>query len=667
MREAGGDGRRAGIRARLPQLLGLALFVLALVALRHLLDEIDPARLAAELRAMPPWRIGLAILSSILGYVALAGYDWSALAYVGKRLPLATVVPGGMVAYAVSNSVGFAALSGTAIRWRLYRPLGLEARDLAVMAVFMSAAFVVAGCLIGLAALAIRPEALAHLVTLPPGQVRALSLLAIATIMVPLVWASRSGHALGVRGRTVRVPPPALLLRQLAISTADIGLAALTLWILLPAAEVGPFTFAAVYAVALLAGVLSGVPGGIGVFETVLLAGLPDTVGTERLAAALLLYRLVYHLLPLFAALLFLGWQEASRRSLGGRVSGRAAELAGTVAPLAPPILAAVLLGAGLWLNLFAVIPAPAALADGGTAMLSAAGLEAATLSMSILGVGLVILALGVRRRRRAAYWLAIAALLAGALLLTLKMHHPLHAIGFAGLALALLPFRQMFHRPSLLGALTLQPGWLALVAGFLGLVLLALFLAHRETPYAAELWWQFAADAHAPRALRAAFASALLLSAASLALLLKAPPLRPTAPSPEALARAEAIARAGDDPDAAFALMGDKALLFAPDDEAFVMYAVSGRCWIALYGPVGPPEPAAEAAFRFVDAARQAGDWPVFYEVAERDVPLMLELGLLLYKMGEEAVVELAGFGLEGPARRKLRMAHGRGVRAGL
>lgn len=96
-------------------------------------------------------------------------------------------------------------------------------------------------------------------------------------------------------------------------------------------------------------------------------------------------------------------------------------------------------------------------------------------------------------------------------------------------------------------------------------------------------------------------------------------------------------------------------------------MFGVSGRSWLAYGGPVGPRDAGADAAFAFVDAARLSGARPVFYEVGAADVPLMLDLGLALHKMGEEAVVDLTRFSLEGPDRKRLRSAHARAGRDGL
>jgi phosphatidylglycerol lysyltransferase len=75
----------------------------------------------------------------------------------------------------------------------------------------------------------------------------------------------------------------------------------------------------------------------------------------------------------------------------------------------------------------------------------------------------------------------------------------------------------------------------------------------------------------------------------------------------------------------------------------------------------------AAELGWAFVDAARRAGARPVFYQVGEGDLPLMLDLGLSLHKLGERAVVDLGTFSLDGPARKKLRASHARALRDGL
>ena len=144
-------------------------------------------------------------------------------------------------------------------------------------------------------------------------------------------------------------------------------------------------------------------------------------------------------------------------------------------------------------------------------------------------------------------------------------------------------------------------------------------------------------------------------------------PRLHPAAPDATQIALAERIVASQPDPEAAFALTGDKALMFSDDGRGFVMFGVHGRSWIALGGPVGPPDVMTELGWAFVDAARRAGGRPMFYEVGERHLPLMLDLGLSLHKLGERGVIDLQAVLARRSARKKLRSAHARAERDGL
>jgi phosphatidylglycerol lysyltransferase len=118
---------------------------------------------------------------------------------------------------------------------------------------------------------------------------------------------------------------------------------------------------------------------------------------------------------------------------------------------------------------------------------------------------------------------------------------------------------------------------------------------------------------------------------------------------------------------DATLALLGDKRLLFAPDEDAFIMYQVRGQSWIAMGDPVGSEAAREALAWRFREMADRHGGRAVFYQVDAENLPLYLDLGLTAMKLGEEGVVSLAGFSLEGSARKELRQAHRRAQREGL
>ncbi|MBN2629289.1 MAG: bifunctional lysylphosphatidylglycerol flippase/synthetase MprF [Rhodobacteraceae bacterium] len=665
---------RAQLRTALPFLLAGGLFALGLYALYHLLASVHLADVAAQFRATPRTTLLLALLTTLCGYLALTGYDWSGLRYIGKSLPLPVVLTGGLLAYAFGNTIGLTAVSGGAVRWRLYSGLGLDGYDVAAVSTFSAVSSGLAVTILGLCALVVDPQALVAVLPMGNTALRLGAVAVIVAIVGPLVWASVRQKALKLGRFRLVAPTPGILGAQVLFGLADVGFAALTLYLLLPVGDIGFVPFLAVFAAAIMAGIVSHVPGGVGVFETVVIAAMPAGTPAEKVAAGLLLYRLAYYVVPFVLALAVLAAYEAWR-ALGGRVPANAAgrmlmsvePAFRSVAPLVPIVLFATVFGAGLWMSFSALIPPVTQASDVTEALFPLAFVEGSALLSSALGASLILVSLGLLRRNQGAFWMACAAMAASVAVALLHGLDVERAATLALLLAALVPFRHEFHRATALSNATLSPGGLVLLAAVILSFGFILFFAHKSIPYANELWWQFAVDGHAPRALRAGLVASVVLGLGALTLLLRVRPYRPAPPDAESLALAAAIAGAADNPEAGFALTGDKALYFSADRRAFVMFAVSGRNWIAYGGPVGPAGSAAEAAQGFVDAARRAGARPVFYEVGAGQVPLMLDFGLSLFKMGEEAVVDLERFSLAGAARKKLRAAHARALRDGL
>jgi phosphatidylglycerol lysyltransferase len=136
----------------------------------------------------------------------------------------------------------------------------------------------------------------------------------------------------------------------------------------------------------------------------------------------------------------------------------------------------------------------------------------------------------------------------------------------------------------------------------------------------------------------------------------LRAAPPRAMAGSAADLVKIAAVVEGSKETYANLALLGDKEILFSQSGRALVMYGVQGRSWVALGDPVGPPEERSELLWTFVERVDRHDGWPVFYEVGVENLPLYIELGLGLAKIGEEARVPVAGFSLEGGSRKSLR-----------
>ncbi|MFK8330217.1 bifunctional lysylphosphatidylglycerol flippase/synthetase MprF [Pseudomonas sp. BJa5] len=660
--------------SRYRQPIGLAvtllLFSLALIACRHLLSELDIYALHDSLLSVPPAALAGALLATLAGFVVLLGYEWSASRYAGVQLPPRTLVMGGFSAFAIGNAIGLSLLSGGSVRYRLYARQGVGAAEVARMTLFASLSL---GCalppLAALATLSNLPAAAAAL-HVPPALLASIALvvLALAAVLVYGLYRRRLPEQpladcllVGIGRRTLRLPGARLTLLQLLITALDVAAAATVLYLLLP--EAPPFAaFLLVYLLALAAGVLSHVPGGVGVFEAILLAAFADQLGAAPLAAALLLYRLIYVVLPLLLACVVLLVNEA-RRYLFAQQAIKAAS------GLAAPVLAVLVFLSGVVLLFSGATPEIDGRLEHLGFLIPHRLIDASHFGASLIGVLCLLLAQGLRRRLSAAWILTTILLLVGALLSLLKGFDWEEASVLTFTACLLALFRRSFYRPSRLLELPFSPVYLAASACVLGASIWLLLFAYQDVPYSHQLWWQFTLDADAPRGLRSALGSAVLLVAVALTWLLRT--ARPVIhlPSSEELQRADHILQASDQPDGGLALTGDKALLFHPDDDAFLMYARRGRSLVALYDPIGPAHKRGEMIWQFRDLCDVHHARPVFYQVRAENLPFYMDIGLTAIKLGEEARVDLKRFDLDakGKEMKDLRYTWNRGGRDGL
>lgn len=640
--------------------------VLVAVALQQLVAELDYAAVLATLRATPNVQVLAAILATAVSFAALTIYDWSALRYQNARLPLPAVMLASFTSYAVGNTAGLGPLTGGALRLRLYSAMGLSPEQVAGVAAFTALAFALGVTAVG--ALAAIPAAgtLEAVTGLPDGIFIGLAL----AVVLPLTLATLLGGFRGVRigiGRwRFRIPPARLILLQLLASAVDIVAAGLVLWFLLPPLPGIDFSvFIALYAAALVAGVISHVPGGLGVFEAIILAALHGQAPTEQIAAALVLYRVIYHLLPLALAACLLAGAEVMRSPAGPVVAsvGRGA------ARVVPPVLAALSFVAGTILMANGVTP-------GAREQLMRLGdvvpltlIEAGHFLASVAGVLLLVVARGLLSRLDGAWWTAVCITVIAGISILFRPLVVTELVVLVLLLVALLATRREFSRRSSMLTQPLTAGWwLAIVAVLVGLAWI-FFFAYRGVEYRDDLWWQFEANAEAPRSLRAFLAMALLACGLGLWQLLR-PAARPrgrVGAQPEQLEVARKILTAQDNPQAALVLLGDKKVLLGEDGAGFVMFGQRARSWVALGDPVGPKTQWGELIWSFVDIARSHGGRAVFYQATPEALPLLLDAGLRAYKLGEEGRVRLQSFSIQGGKGKALRYALSRAERDGL
>jgi phosphatidylglycerol lysyltransferase len=171
---------------------------------------------------------------------------------------------------------------------------------------------------------------------------------------------------------------------------------------------------------------------------------------------------------------------------------------------------------------------------------------------------------------------------------------------------------------------------------------------------YQDDIWWRFALRGDAPRFLRATVGIVAVTAAYAVRRLVRPAPPPPEPPTHDDLVKAKTIGQNSNDSAAALALLGDKRLLFADNNDGFIMYGVAGRSWVAFHDPIGDRETQRELAWRFREMVDKHGGWTVFYEVSRDRLDIYLDLGLTLLKLGEEARVDLEKFDLALPGKAK-------------
>ncbi|MDZ8068428.1 MAG: lysylphosphatidylglycerol synthase domain-containing protein [Nostoc sp. DedQUE08] len=292
-------------------LFGLLLLVLSLLAIANELREYNYRDILNSLAAIPKSRVSWAIWLTALGYLVMIGYDILGFNYINRSLSWNKIAFTNFISSAFSNAIGFALLTGSAIRYRFYASWGVPAVAIAQVIAFANftfwlGMFAVAGLLF-----VINPLKIPTQLHLPFATVRPIGVIFLLLVAVYLLGSIFIKQPLIIRRHEFRFPSLKISLAQIAISSFDWILAAAVLYALLPSnISLSYLDFLGIYLLAMFAGVVSNVPGGLGVFETIILLILSSKVSAAAVLGSMLAYRGVYYFLPLLVAAGLLGIYE---------------------------------------------------------------------------------------------------------------------------------------------------------------------------------------------------------------------------------------------------------------------------------------------------------------------------------------------------------------------
>ena len=649
----------AAIRA----LLSLLLLLAALFVLRHEVDALSWPALNAAVRRIPADRIWTAGLLTLLNFAVLTCFDQLAFRHIGRRPRLAPVALTSFIAYAVSNAVGFALVSGAAVRYRFYSRWGLSSGQIARLVVFYSSTFWLGLLVLGGLALLVAPAPAVGVVPAPWLRIIGVALLALAGGYATLPLLGR--RSIWVGPWEFSVPTPAQVAAQFALSTADWLLAAAVLWELLPDPRPSLLTVSGVFVAAQLAGLVSHVPAGAGIFESTMVLLMTPSMSAGTLVPVLLMYRVVYYLAPFAVALAVLGIDGSyQNRAFLARLGGRLGAIKSWITPSG---FAGATFLAGAVLLFSGATPAIASRLTWLARAVPYPLLEVSHFVASVVGVTLLLLSRALARRSVAAWAFSSLALAAGVVTSLLKGADYEEALMLTAILVALVAARRTFDRKAAVFDEPWSAPWFAAVVAVVAASVFLGTFSFKHVEYSSEMWWQFEMQADASRFLRASVGAGIAVLVFGLRYLLNPGPPAAPRPTAEELRGIAALAGGFHCTYAHLALLGDKSLIWSPSGSGFAMYAIQGRTWVMLHDPVAPPEEVNGLLRAFIDRVDDYDGVPVAYEIRPDYLQHYARLGLTHVKIGEEAVVPLHDFSLDGRARKGLRTSVHRLEREGL
>ncbi len=318
-RKRGAPGRLRGAArlfdkvgfSRIGFVLSLTIIVIAVVVLYRILREIDPDELIDAIEATD-WRtLLIAGLFVAGGYLTLTFYDLFALRTIGRvDVPYRIAALAGFTSYAVGHNVGASVFSGGAVRYRIYSACGLSVIDVTKICFVAGLTFWLGNAtVLGLGVL-YNPQAARALDQLPLWSNRLIAVVILGLLAAYVAWVWVKPRIIGREGWQVTLPGGPLTLLQIAIGIIDLACCAAAMYMLVPdEPNLGFVTVAVIFVAATLLGFASHAPGGLGVFDAAMLVALWQ-FDKEDLLAGLLLFRLLYYIVPFVLSLAVLGSRE---------------------------------------------------------------------------------------------------------------------------------------------------------------------------------------------------------------------------------------------------------------------------------------------------------------------------------------------------------------------
>lgn len=612
----------------LPALLGVVLLFGAIYVVQKEFRSLKMDDIAGALAAIPLLALVFSFFWTFMSYYVLTFYDLLGTIYAGHRVAYGRVCFASFCAYTLSHNLGFAAVSGAAVRYRLYSHWGLTPMQIAKLVAFCSLTFALGGLVLGGVVLFLEPDAVPFFGSKLPRWILYLIGVLLWAMVIGYVTLSRVFGSFRIMGHAIELPGFRLALLQVVLATIDVLMTATIFYALLPHADgLTLLAFLAVYLTSYTAGLAANLPGGIGVFDTVMLVGLSPWLEAPVIVGAIVVFRLYYYIIPLFIAGVMFAGNELLVR--GGSMLRGVRTLAGWSEPDFPIAIAtgAVALSGALLMSVGMLAPPPEfTWIDNEFQQIVG---RAGQFLPSLIGAGLLVLAVGLSRRVHLAWSATLGLLLVGAAF-SFAQGQRLWVGAVLLLVMVLIaPFHRAFYRHARLLSGPLQVST-ALPLLVLAVCVLALAGFARQARFMNGFaWWEIVASHDMPAALRVTVALAVALGLFAIWSLIR--PGRVPMQAWDDAARARLRELGGNPPELA------DGLVWGENGTAALAFRRHGRILLGLGDPVGDPHDRAAAVWQLRDLALKENRRPAFWRAGPDLLGVYADLGLTALPLGAD------------------------------
>ncbi|OPY18502.1 MAG: lysyl-tRNA synthetase [Methanomethylovorans sp. PtaU1.Bin093] len=649
---------------KISYLLPIGIFALALVTLYKQLHHMHLEEIHNVFSHISSADIFLVLVFTFLSYIILSFYDVLAVNYINHWIPIDKIVISSFISTSISYNIGFNFLTSGSLRYRLYSFYGLTLLEIGKIVTFCGLTFWVGISFIGGTVLTFYPLKLPESISIPVIYFKVVGVL-LLLILFSYFFFCITQRSFKIKNHEINFPKINIAFLQLIVATLDYVLIGCVFFFLLPHyGHVSYLYVLTVFLIAQMIGLISTVPGGLGVFETIMLFMLSPYFHSNDILGTLVVFRLVYYFIPFIVGTVLLSHNEIIVRKKMLTSSHR--RTISKISAFIPQIFAVLIFFAGMVLLFFEALPPQIENIRLMATIIPLSLIESSSLLSSMIGVLLLILAKGLWKRIDGAYVLSLMVLFLGAVLSILKNFNYIEALILFLTFLALLPNRNYFYRKSsLMNQLFSKDNVIAICLVIISFIWLGFFF-HRHADYSHETLWQFGIDSHISRFLRSVVGSIFVLVVVGILKLLGSSSKDIRLPNEEDMDLAVKQIRTSTDTKGNLVLLKDKYLIFDEKREAFIMYSISGKSWICMGDPIGNVDNIKDLIWDFHETANLHQGWTVFYEVSEKFIPYYIDIGLKLIKIGEEAKIKLSEFNLEGSAGKDFRYSVKRMEKAG-